>query len=291
MDDNPASLRLIENMLEKGNYHVLTATNGLEALDVLKASSEEIDLILLDRFMPQMDGIEFCKKIKADDKYRFIPVIMQTAAGRPEEIKEGIEAGVFYYLVKPLVPETLLSIVASAREKVRKLRQRQHEFLERRESMALVKSMRCAFRTIDEGEVLAAFLAQFFPNSEMVLAGISELFLNAVEHGNLEISYDEKSELVKQNRWGEEIAKRLVDPRFQDRQVTVLFEKKMDEYLLQIKDEGRGFNWQPYLKVDPSRATHNHGRGIAMARITSFDELVYNSKGDHVTCIVKNTRS
>ena len=111
VDDNPAALRLLESMLERDKYHVLTAVDGIDALDVMEEYGDIIDIILLDRLMPRMDGIEFCLKIKADPRFRRIPVIMQTAAGKPQEIKEGIEAGVFYYLVKPLVFETLSSIV------------------------------------------------------------------------------------------------------------------------------------------------------------------------------------
>ena len=286
VDDNPASLRLIEMMLQKDEYTVLTAINGLDALEVLYANADAIDIILLDRLMPEMDGIEFCKRIKADEKFRSLPIIMQTAAGRPQEIKEGIEAGVFYYLVKPLVSETLLSIVASAKKKVRKYRQHRNELLQRQESIALVQSMKCTFKTIEEGEMLAAFLAQFFPDPDLAIAGISELFLNAVEHGNLAISYELKSQLVQENRWKEEVDRRLADPEYQNRMVTVVFEKKANDFMLKIHDEGEGFNWEQFLSVDTARATHNHGRGIAMANMMSFDELFYNVRGNQVTGIV-----
>ncbi len=291
VDDNPVSLRLIQRMLESGEYRVLTADNGRDALAVLAANAGSIDIILLDRLMPEMDGLEFCEKIRANEKLRAIPIIMQTAAGRPQEIKEGIEAGVFYYLVKPLVSETLLSIVASARQKLRKYRQDEHENLQRRESLTLVQSIKCIFKTIEEGDKLAAFLAQFFPNPDLVIPGISELFLNAVEHGNLAISYDLKSQLVQTNRWKEEVDKRLIDPLYRDRVVTVFLEKTGESCSLRIQDEGDGFNWEQYLHVDLSRATHNHGRGIAMANMMSFDELIYSARGNQVTGIVYYHRS
>ncbi|MBU1565749.1 MAG: response regulator [Proteobacteria bacterium] len=291
VDDNPAALRLIQLMLERGDYRVLTAVNGRDALAVLAANVDSIDIILLDRLMPEMDGLEVCEKIRADDKLRAIPIIMQTAAGRPQEIKEGIEAGVFYYLVKPLNSETLLSIVASARQKLRKYRQNEHENLQRQESLALVQSMKCFFKTTEEGDKLATFLAQFFPNPDLALPGISELFLNAVEHGNLAISYELKSELVQTNRWKEEVDKRLTDPLYRDRVVTVLLEKTDESCSLRIHDEGEGFSWEQYLHVDPSRATHNHGRGIAMANMMSFDELIFNVRGNQVTGIVYYHRS
>ncbi len=286
VDDNPTSLRLIQFMLEREDYQVLTAVNGRDALAVLAARGENIDIILLDRLMPEMDGLEVCAKIRADEKLRAIPIIMQTAAGRPQEIKEGIEAGVFYYLVKPLVPETLLSIIASARQKIRKFRQDEHEDQQRRESLTLVRSLQCIFKTLEEGDKLASFLAQFFPNPDLAITGISELFLNAVEHGNLAITYALKSRLVQTNNWQEEVDKRFADPLYRDRKVTVYLEKSSESCSLLVHDEGEGFNWEKYLHVDPSRATHNHGRGIAMANMMSFDKLIYNARGNQVTGIV-----
>lgn len=290
VDDNQASLDLIRMILENDEYTVLTAVNGRHALEVLQASGDAVDLILLDRVMPEMDGIEFCRRIKADEKFRALPIIMQTAAGRPQEIREGIEAGVFYYLLKPLAVETLLSIVASARAKVHKYRQDENELLQRRESIAMVRSMECRFRSVEEGEILATFLAQFFPDPDLALTGISELLLNAVEHGNLAISYELKSELVRTNSWKDEVKSRLADPNFRDRMVTVTFTRNNKDYTLQIEDEGEGFNWREYLHVDTARATHNHGRGIAMANMMSFDELFYNDRGNAVTAIVHSTR-
>lgn len=286
VDDNNTSLRLLEMMLiQDGNCNVLTAVNGKEALAVLQADPEKIDIILLDRIMPEMDGIELCHILKKDESLRTIPVIMQTAAGRPQDIKEGIDAGVFYYLVKPLVAKTLLSIVTSAKKKVKRYRLRTSELLQHKESMAMVQSLKCTYRTLEEAETLAAFLAGFFPHPDQVLTGVSELLINAVEHGNLGISFREKTELLLTNSWTDEVARRLADPCYKERVVTVSFEKGPESCSLSIHDEGLGFDWKKYLEVDTTWATHNHGRGIAMARLLSFDKLQYNDRGNQVTAI------
>lgn len=286
VDDNPAALRLLESMLERQKYQVLTAVNGIDALRVMEEQGHKVDIILLDRIMPEMDGIEFCGCIKADARFRRIPVIMQTAAGRPQEIKEGIEAGVFYYLVKPLNIETLSSIVESARVKIHKYKEQRKRFLERQESMTMVQSLNCIFRTLEEAEKLAVFLSQFFPDPDQVFTGVAELFLNAVEHGNLAIGYKAKGQLLEQNSLQEEVDMRLSHPKYRDRRVQVSFEKNEEGYVLVIRDEGDGFDWQHYLQVAPDRATHNHGRGIAMANMMSFDKLFFNEKGNTVTGIV-----
>jgi len=130
VDDNPTTLRLLESMLlRQPEYTVATAVNGRKALDYLYDNPGAVDIVLLDRMMPEMDGIEVCEVMKADEKLRYIPIIMQTAASRPEEISEGIKAGVFYYLTKPLISETLLSIVGSAAKQVKQHRQLRSEML------------------------------------------------------------------------------------------------------------------------------------------------------------------
>lgn len=287
VDDNPTSLRLLESILERNDFDVQTAVNGLEAMAVIEKDYENLDIILLDRMMPEMDGIAVCNAMKADERFRNIPIIMQTAADRPEEISEGIAAGVFYYLTKPLSPEMLLSVVDAAGKQIRRHKQLRQEMARRKISFGLVQILKCTFKSLEEAEGMSIFLANFFDDPDQTLTGISELLINAVEHGNLEISYQEKSELVANNDWKNEIHRRLADPKFSERIVTVIFERKENACYIQITDEGNGFNWKEYMDVDPSRAMHNHGRGIAMANMLCFNKLIYNEKGNQVTGVIE----
>jgi CheY-like chemotaxis protein len=287
VDDNPVSLRLLESMLDSKNFEVRTAVNGVEAMATLNEFHETIDIILLDRMMPEMDGIEVCNAIKANEKLRYIPIIMQTAANHPEEISEGIAAGVFYYLTKPLNAEMLLSIVEAAGKQVRRHKLLRTEMERRKISFGLVQILKCTFKTLDEAEGLSIFLANYFADPDRTLTGISELLVNAVEHGNLGISYEDKSSLVADKKWQQEISNRLAAPQYADRIVTVIFERKKDACYIQITDEGEGFDWKQFLEVDPSRAMHNHGRGIAMANMLCFSKLIYNDKGNQVTGIIE----
>lgn len=287
VDDNPTSLRLLESMLNRKDFHVRSAVNGVEAMKILSKFHDDIDIILLDRMMPEMDGIEVCSAMKKDEKLRYIPIIMQTAADKPEEISEGIAAGVFYYLTKPLNREMLLSIVKAAGKQIRRHKQLRLEMERRKISFGLVQILKCTFKTLDEAEGLSIFLANYFDDPDRTLTGISELLINAVEHGNLGISYDTKGELVAENKWQQEVLHRLADPQYADRLVTVIFERKKDACYIQITDEGEGFDWKQYMEVDPSRAMHNHGRGIAMANMLCFNKLIYSEKGNQVTGIIK----
>ena len=90
------------------------AVNGIEAMRTLHDLAHDFDAIILDRMMPELDGIEVTRRMLADPVLKYIPIVMQTAADKPEEISEGIKAGVFYYLTKPVERKTLVSVVASA---------------------------------------------------------------------------------------------------------------------------------------------------------------------------------
>jgi CheY-like chemotaxis protein len=287
VDDNPTSLRILESMLERNDFVVQTAINGMEAMTILEKNHDTLDIILLDRMMPEMDGIEVCNAMKSDERFRYIPIIMQTAADHPEEISEGIAAGVFYYLTKPLSQDMLLSVVDAAGKQIRRHKQLRLEMERRKISFGLVQILKCTFKTLEEAEGMSVFLANFFDDPDRTLTGVSELLINAVEHGNLGITYKEKSDLVTNHEWQNEVNKRLAEPLYRDRMVTVIFERKEDACYIQISDEGEGFNWKEYMDVDPSRAMHNHGRGIAMANMLCFSKLVYNKEGNQVTGIIE----
>lgn len=286
VDDNPTALHLLAGILEQEGYAVTRATNGLEAMTELRGHPDGFDVILLDRMMPKMDGMEVTRKIQADNELKHIPIIMQTAADKPEQISEGIKAGVFYYLTKPIERKTLLSVVSSAIKEVEQRKVLRAEMKRHRMSFGLIQILKGSCKSLDEAESLASFLANCFPDPDRALTGISELLINAVEHGNLGISYDEKTALMETNSWRKEVARRLRLPQFMEKEVTVIFEKKQGTYYLQVTDQGEGFNWKAFLEFDPSRASHNHGRGIAMANMIAFDRLVYNEQGNQVTAVM-----
>ncbi len=110
VDDIPANLKILIEALKSPNYEILFATNGSTALKI--ATSEMPDLILLDVTMPEMDGYEVCKKLKADDaKTKNIPVIFITARDEEEEETKGLELGAVDYITKPIRPAIVLARV------------------------------------------------------------------------------------------------------------------------------------------------------------------------------------
>ena len=108
-EDEPHIARLIIFKLEREGYEVTWAKDGGEALEAIKNNIP--DLVLLDIMMPVMDGFEVLKKIKEDEHYWKIPVIMLTAKGQIKDVEKGFELGSDDYVVKPFRPDKLVEKV------------------------------------------------------------------------------------------------------------------------------------------------------------------------------------
>lgn len=286
VDDDRVQRMYLETQLKDLDYDVITASDGQEALDMVRKHAGIISALLLDREMPGMNGIEVIREMKKHLKWQKIPIIMQTGSDKDDHISEGIDAGVFYYLTKPLKEDLLKATISSAVRESEHNHRLNEELKKHRASFALIDQINFTLTKLDESEHLSCFLAYCYPEPERVLQGISMLLTNAIEHGNLKIGYKAKTKLLKENRWREEVEARQELPENKDKKIHIKFRKTADKIFLQITDEGEGFDWQNYMQVDPARATDNHGRGIAMANATSFNNLSYNDAGNQVTAIV-----
>ncbi|MCX7724507.1 MAG: response regulator [Thermodesulfovibrio sp.] len=105
VDDDKTTRKMISLILKSKGYEVVTAENGLEALQ--KLGLEKINLILTDMNMPYMDGIEFIKQVRANPEISNIPIVMITTEADEEEKRKAFEAGVDDYLVKPTNAEQI----------------------------------------------------------------------------------------------------------------------------------------------------------------------------------------
>jgi len=288
VDDEPMNLAIITQYLEDTgkDYLLDTAEDGLIAWERLQAtagSANEYDVILLDRMMPRMDGMEVLHKMSEHETLRHIPIIFQTAKSSKDDILEGMKAGAFYYLTKPFEEDMLLSVVSRAlhdREVFKQL-DKCRENTER--MMVLLDHAEFHFKTLNEARNIASMLSNAFPQPDSAFMGIRELMINAIEHGNLEITYDEKSRLNLQQNWEEEVQRRQELPEYHDRFATASFKRDSTGLSLTISDCGSGFDWESFMEFDASRVLDNHGRGIAIANNLSFSDLVYCDDGRTVT--------
>lgn len=289
VDDQIDDLEIVNHILNRDNYNVVSAKNGLEALYALEEHGD-IDIVVLDRMMPIMDGMSFLHRINQDNRFSNIPVIMQTAAGEDHQINEGIEAGVYWYITKPYSHNLLSSIVKSALrvcKKHQKFSEITDFYIKRRkklkEGMAKMENCKFSFESLTDAKNVATAISCIFPKPKEMVGPCIELLVNAVEHGNLGITFEEKSQLLLNGKWEEEIEYRESLNAYQNKQVLIDINRTESDVFIKITDEGAGFNPTPYMNLDCSRAHRVNGRGIYLAGL-EFDEISYQGDGNEVIC-------
>ena len=287
VDDEPINLDIICAHLENDNYELVRATDGQEAWSILEADPARYDTIILDRMMPGMNGMQLLANIKETELLEHVPVVMQTAKAENQDIVEGLKAGAYYYLTKPYDGDVLKSIVRSAVND--RLHEKSlHESLrEGRQIFDLMNFGRFKIHNLHECNLVASQVAHLCPEPHRVVTGISELLINALEHGNLRIGYQEKSNLMRSGMWQIEVERRLNARENLGGFIELEFNVAADTVQIRIRDQGPGFDWTPYMDFDPDRAFDPHGRGIAVARLSSFDDLEYIGVGNEVVATVK----
>ncbi len=279
VDDDKNFIETIKPVIEQQGYHVDVAHDGTEAKQILSEHTKKYAAVILDWNMPQLNGIDVLKWIKHQSAFEPLQVIMQTANDETDNIRQGIEAGAFYYLIKPCKKEVLFSTIRSAvldyerkKELLQKLRDSENSF-------RLLEEGVFKFKTITEGDFLAVRIANVAALPEEAMY-VSELFANAVEHGNLGITYDEKTELIDKGILKNEVEKRLNSPENQHKYVHVRIQKSNGSMKIKIQDEGSGFDFKKYLHFDDTRIFDNHGRGIAICN--SLLKINYEGNGNTV---------
>jgi DNA-binding response OmpR family regulator len=284
IDDDECNLEILVKFLKNGGYETTAFSDSLKALEHMSANPDSFDLVLLDKLMPQLSGIEILAKMQEHAKLKNIPVIMQTADGGLKEIQEGLDKGAYYYLCKPFDPGILISMVNAAS---RDLIQRNNLYKQIKHESSLSEMLtegNFKYKSIREATRLAAALASGAKHPDRIKTALLELMVNAVEHGNLNIGLEEKAQLLRHNTLDEEIKRREELHKNKSKYVQVKAQIKDEEIIITITDKGKGFNWQEYLDFDPYRLTEPNGRGIATAALMGT-KISFNNAGNKVTCV------
>jgi CheY-like chemotaxis protein len=289
VDDEPLNLDIIEEFLTgRGQpYIVETANDGVEAIEKLEADPNKYDVVLLDRMMPRMSGMEVLEKMSVHPELKYIPVILQTAKVSKEDILEGLKAGAYYYLTKPFTSDILHSVVKTAVKDRGYNKALIASLNVTKSSVKLLKNANFQFRNIEDVFAVSSLIACACDEPDKIAMGLSELMVNAIEHGNLHIGYEEKSKLRKQDKWESEIAKRLKLPENEGKFASIDVINDSDCVTFTITDQGKGFDWAEFMEFDTNRVMDNHGRGIAMANKLYFSKLEYQGNGNTVIVMVK----
>lgn len=286
-DDDWFVSALLERILSAAGYEVVVVASGSEALQRLRVD-KPFDTVLLDRQMPGLDGMAVLKEMKAAPDLRDIPVVLQTAMDGEEEVLAGLKAGAHYYLVKPMDPKFVLQVVGAATAEYANRRRFLAEMAGIQSALGLIRRGMFRYQTLQQCHDLAALLAKACPDPRRSVIGLSELMINALEHGNLGISYEEKTELIEARSWAAEVERRQALPQHRDQWVTVTLQRTPSRTRFRIQDMGRGFAWKDFQDIRPERMFDTHGRGILLAKWEAFDHIAYQGNGNCVVAEVQH---
>jgi CheY-like chemotaxis protein len=293
VDDNPMDRQLAGRLLEKqvhweelaaGNQlKLLDAADGVEAVNI--AEREKPDLILTDLHMPNRDGLELVEEIRLR---RFgIPIVLMTAHGSEEIAIQALRAGAASYVPKKLLAQDLIDTVLMVLESAHAGRShaRLLECLTQSESHFL----------LENDPAMIPPLIGFLKDSRFRICGsdetglvritmaLREAVLNAMHHGNLELSSALREGDEREYR--RLAAERSKQAPYCDRRVHVIARDTPEGSIYVIRDEGPGFD--PKKLPDPRDPTNMDkvsGRGLLLIR-TFMDEVRHNGKGNEITMI------
>lgn len=282
VDDDQQLGKFTAEVLELAGFNVELTGLGRDGLERVGMAPGRYQAVVLDRRLPDLDGLTILRRMKGNSATRNIPVVLLTGLTSEQDIIDGIDAGAYYYVTKPFRESMLQAVVRAAIDDFQSRKDLRQELASTANAIGLLNSGEFRFRTPQDARALAGLLAHCTSNPGAVVTGLWELLINAVEHGNLALTYAEKSSLLAAGQWQDEIKARLASPQHAHKFATVRVEITAQQAIYTVVDEGQGFDPRPYFEFEPGRATHAHGRGIAMARRLSFSSIEFLGNGNTV---------
>ena len=274
----------LQEMLKDQSVTLTFAGSVQEAKQfILQDTLSLYDAYLFDNSQCYENNLMLLKALKKNGQYAVVPVIFQADIEDMSLVQQGLKHGVYFYLLKPYTQELLLSVLKAAVTGFdhQQALSQNLTALESRNGRLESKLQIAKFhiKTVEDAKSLSCALAFIAPKPKEVALGLFELMTNAIEHGSLNISYQEKTNLIQANYLKAEINRRQKLPQYCKKIVTVEFERKPNFLQFTIRDTGEGFDYTPYLDFSVERVMDSHGRGVMIANKLSFDELFYEDNG------------
>lgn len=277
----------LRTILEEEGFQLTFVKDSATAQQLIfEKSAAFYDAYLFDEsyeHQQTLQNLQLLQALKNNSQYAIVPAIFQTNSQDTREIQHCLENGAYFYLLKPFTKDLLLSVLKAALKGFTSHQELTQRITDIENTRPLVQQAHFLIKTIEDAKSLSSVLAHIAPHPKETCLGLFELMLNAIEHGNLNISYLEKTELIKTDSLQKEIARRMALAENSEKRVVVIFNRTSEKLEFTISDAGNGFDYRPYLDFSIERAMDNHGRGIMIANKLSFDELEYRGNGSKVT--------
>ncbi len=281
VDDDPTMQLILQGMVEQAGYKAAIAENGEKALQFLDVGQGNISVVLLDYNLPDMNGMEVVKAIKAHDVLQGVPVIMQSGSTDLKQIRAVIEGGVFSYLSKPFPIEALQCLLKMALRRASLVNVLNERVKQGYAPDNLIRSAAFVMRNNDDAKSLSILLSTLFPDPGKIFPGLMAIMTNSIEHGVFEVGYDKKAELINKGNLYEELLRFEKMKKHQKKEVEVQFIHKEGRISVRITDPGKGFEWKNFVNFNVERKSFVNGYGVLKA-LESFDEVKYNTAGNQV---------
>ena len=287
-EDSPTQAQHIQFLLEDGGFVVETASDGKDALRIL---GERIpDIITTDLEMPEMNGLELVEAVR--NQYPAVPVVLITAHGSEEIAALALRKGASSYVPKAQIAEDLVDTLKNilAVTQADRHQQRALECMVSSETLFVIGNDASLIPPlIGYLDSLLSRTRFCDANARMrVCVALNEALMNAIQHGNLEVSSELRQ--VDENVFRDMVRKRSQEPPYCDRRVYCRVSMTVDEAVYAIRDSGPGFDPtglpDPY---DPANLERVGGRGLLLIR-TFMDRVTHNDTGNEITLIKHRSR-
>lgn len=272
IEDEPANIQTLSTLLKERGYNINIATNGRQGLQVLERIRP--DLILLDIMMPEMDGFETCRRIKASTAWREIPIIFLTAKADTADIVRGFELGAVDYVAKPFNAHELLARVNTHltlnylhRENERLLL----NVLPASIANKLKQQVGIIAERFDDASVLFADIVGFTPLSARLSPTELIESLNRVFSGFDELADHHKLEKIKTIGDGYMVAGGLIEQNADHLAAMATMALAMHENARKLNSKFGGFSLRIGLQV-----------GSVIAGVIGIRKFIYDVWGDTV---------
>lgn len=284
IDDEPLVRDELGGILEDEGYEVICGADGEEGLTLFRDKSP--DMVITDIRMPRRDGLSVTGAIRREDPG--VPVAVITGHGTEAMAIEALRTGVTDFIKKPVRLDDLIAALARMEAARRPV---ELQMAELPSSVQMVEHA-WTYSLATDRDAIPQFVDALLKrcaagmDRSMVLEislCLRELVLNAVEHGNLGLTYEEKTLALEEGDLEDLLDKRSRLPEYADRRVTVTARRQERRLVIQIADQGAGFDWRSLPDpTDTPNLLDMHGRGILLARL-SVDALEYNESGNEAT--------
>jgi DNA-binding response OmpR family regulator len=293
VDDQQPVREMLREVLETRGFEVMTACDGDQALEVYR--NHRPAFTLTDISMPGMTGLELLRQIKQLNSEA--SVMLMTGAGSECYAVDALRGGAINYFNKPLdindLVETInrYSVLAQGYD----FEHYAAGFLQSEElHLTLTNDLNAVNHAV---QMIVNHCRAIFQLDDIYTLrfGLYEMLVNAIEHGNLGITYEDKTRALERNELGRLIADRVAEPGRAAKRVRVHCQLTGDGLVCNIEDEGEGFDHSVYSDApDPAMLFEQlgaslHGRGIMLTSL-QFDRVAFNDRGNAVT-ITKHARN